>query len=288
MQNKDVSIIKDKLLKSLPTGSDVFSRMKRSVAESQGKYLRARLCMAFAYLFRYQGTSLFDLSCAIELIHLASLLQDDVFDNEEHRRRKPAFHMEWDKTMSILYSDIILSKAFSTILGLSRSDIAHEITDAVCNMCEGELLHRYKNSKKLAVDEYVEIVAKKTASLFSISCRTGAMLGTDRKEYINIAGEFGFNFGIAYQLIDDCRDLVSDLKNNIVTMPRILNESSCESTMSIAMDYVNQAALSLPKVTGVNIRKKSEELFDIVNWIRGRAVETKEVCKACSFDFLVV
>ena len=110
METYKSDIIRNIILDSLPEGKDILSRMKSSITEAQGKYLRARLCLIFAGIYSEPSDSAYSLAAAIELIHLASLLQDDVLDNEEKRRKRLAFHREWGKSMSILYSDVVFSK----------------------------------------------------------------------------------------------------------------------------------------------------------------------------------
>jgi len=264
----------------LPDDGGVLSLMRDAIAASGGKCIRARMCVEFARNLGFKGASLSGLAAAIELIHYASLLQDDIFDNDERRRNGPAFHVRWGKSASILYSDIMVSKAYKMILSINRNDIAGNIVDAVSDMCRGEILHRHRNKSGITADEYIDIVSKKTAALFRVSCQSGAMLATSRKGCIDLAAEFGFSYGVAFQLVDDCVDLEeTDLKNNVTTMPQILNDPSCRKTAALAIDYIKDAEKCVMKFDEIGDFAGTDGLSYALRSLEARAIDVKSRLK---------
>lgn len=277
--------VRDCIKHTLKGSTELLISMRDSLPIEKGRYLRAHMCLSFGLGGGSKNENAVLLASAIELVHLASLLQDDVFDSEEYRRELPTFQKQWGKTVSVLYSDILFSKATAMLLPLKRMDILDVILAAVRHMCAGEILHKFKNNEMLTVDEYLDIVGKKTASLFAVSCETGAMLVSPCKEYTDAAYSFGRDFGMAYQLIDDCFDLEeSDLKNRIMTLPRILDDLSCAQTIDFALRYIDRAENALDTVMRDMSATSLHELRKRIVWMREKTEEVRayraarEVC----------
>jgi octaprenyl-diphosphate synthase len=156
---------------------------------------------------------LITIAAAVELIHTASLIHDDVLDEAMMRHNKPSVNARWGNNISIAFGDYIYSKAFEMIGQCKNPDVFACISEAMYAMGEGELIHVcQRNNLKLAKDSYMVIVRKKTASLFAASCQAGTILGGCDHIVRMSLKEFGLNFGIAFQIIDDCRDITSEEK----------------------------------------------------------------------------
>jgi len=157
------------------------------------------------------GNELIRIATAVELIHMASLIHDDVLDKAMMRRRKPSINAKWGDDVSIALGDYIYSKAFELIGKCRNPDVFACISEAICVMCEGELTQVcQRKNLDLSKDSYVVIVKKKTASLFAACCHAGAIIGNHGRVIQAALKEFGLNFGIAFQIIDDYRDIISD------------------------------------------------------------------------------
>jgi geranylgeranyl pyrophosphate synthase len=153
---------------------------------------------------------LITLATAVELIHLASLIHDDILDKATVRRGKPSVNTVLGNDISIVFGDYIYSKAFELIGKCRNPDIFECISRTIYNMCEGELIQIcQRGNLNLPVDKYIAVVKKKTASLLATCCHAGAILGNHGQTVQTALKEFGMNFGIAFQIIDDCRDIVS-------------------------------------------------------------------------------
>jgi octaprenyl-diphosphate synthase len=151
------------------------------------------------------------LASAVELIHIASLIHDDVLDGATMRRSKPSINAELGDDISIIFGDYIYSKAFDLIGKCRNPDVFECISQAIHAMCEGELIQVYQRGNlELSKDSYITIVRKKTASLLAACCHAGGIVGNHNQTVRKILKGFGLNFGIAFQIIDDCKDLVSE------------------------------------------------------------------------------
>ncbi|MEE9583984.1 MAG: polyprenyl synthetase family protein [Candidatus Brocadiales bacterium] len=188
-----------------------------------------------------------DLAVVAELVHIATLIHDDVIDEATMRRHVESVNMKWGREISILLGDYIWSRGF-TILASMDSQIATYIMSQTVNiMCEGELIQlirRYDLS--LTEEEYLDILDRKTARLFATSCRLGAMFAGANRKMQETLTDYGLKVGMAFQIVDDCLDIIgsedemgkslsSDLKKGKLTLPMIrlagdLPEARREST----------------------------------------------------------
>ena len=191
--------------------------MSNSLLKSGGKKLRPALVILSEKAASAGKNSscnhneLIMLASAVELIHIASLIHDDVLDGATMRRSKPSINAELGDDISIIFGDYIYSKAFDLIGKCRNPDVFECISQAIHAMCEGELIQVYQRGNlDLSKDNYITIVRKKTASLLAACCHAGGIVGNHNQNVQKILKGFGLNFGIAFQIIDDCKDLISE------------------------------------------------------------------------------
>jgi octaprenyl-diphosphate synthase len=191
--------------------------MSGSLLESRGKRLRPALVIlsekaaAVGKSSNCNQDDLIKLATAVELIHMASLIHDDVLDGAAMRRSKPSINARLGDDISIVFGDYIYSKAFELIGKCRNPDVFECISQAIYVMCEGELIQVcQRGNLNLSKDNYITIVRKKTASLFAACCHAGTILGNHSPAVQTTLKEFGLNFGIAFQIIDDCKDIISE------------------------------------------------------------------------------
>ena len=189
--------------------------MSEALLESGGKRLRPALVI-FSEKAASAGKKcnrdydqLIRLATAMELIHLASLIHDDILDGATMRRSKPSINAKLGNAASIIFGDYIYSRAFELIGKCRNPDIFECICHAIYVMCEGELIQVcQRGDPDLSKDNYIAIVKKKTASLFAACCHAGTIIGNHSRIVQLTLKEFGLNFGIAFQIIDDCKDII--------------------------------------------------------------------------------
>ena len=185
--------------------------------EAGGKRMRPALvflaeraaCGAGARTCDHQ--ELIEAAAVMELIHIASLIHDDVLDEATVRHNKPTINTRYGDDVSIVLGDYVYSKAFQLIGKRGRAELFSCLSEAIHAMCEGELIHIcQRHNIDLTERNYIMIAQKKTASLFAASCRAGAIIGSQTESVQMALKEFGLNFGIAFQIMDDCRDVISE------------------------------------------------------------------------------
>lgn len=155
-------------------------------------------------------TGLVEIATAVELIHTATLIHDDIIDRSPLRRAQPTFHHRWGTERAVLMGDYLHATAF-TLIARQDSVVMQTMADVCRQLCRGELREveaRYRLD--LTEAEYLDIIRDKTGSLIGGCCRCGAYLGGCEAEAVEQLAAFGMSFGLAFQIIDDCLDLNGD------------------------------------------------------------------------------
>src|SRR5574344_1931886 len=170
---------------------------------STGKMLRSKLILKIAGV----NPESIKLCAVVEMIHAASLLHDDVIDDANTRRGKPSINALYDNKTSIMFGDILYSRAF-TELSQMHKEVAYHISNAVTELSIGEMMDvDLTQSFNSSYDKYLTMIYKKTASLIEASARSAAILiGCDSEKYAS----YGKNLGLAFQMIDDILDITQD------------------------------------------------------------------------------
>jgi len=179
-----------------------------------GKMLRSKLILKIAGV----NTESIKLCAVVEMIHAASLLHDDVIDEADTRRGKPSVNALYDNKTSIMFGDILYSKAF-TQLTLMDKKIAYTVSNAVTLLSIGEMLDvDLTNTFNTSYEKYHDMIYKKTASLIEAAAKAAAILaGLDEEKY----ALYGKNLGLAFQMVDDILDITSD--SNTLGKPAMLD-----------------------------------------------------------------
>jgi octaprenyl-diphosphate synthase len=173
------------------------------------------------------------LGAVVEMIHLATLVHDDVVDNAAMRRYTASVNVRWSNKDAVLLGDIIFARAINLLASIRNYRALDLLTQSVSTICEGEI-HQNQLAHDASLDEatYLKIIRNKTASLYSAGCELAALLSGVRGEVVEAFSHFGMSLGTAFQIIDDCLDisgeesvvgksLGSDVTNGKVTLPII-------------------------------------------------------------------
>lgn len=180
------------------------------VLSSGGKRLRPALVLLSSKCLNGNSPMILDTACAIELIHMASLIHDDIIDSADLRRGKPAVHVIWGVEAAVTIGDYLFSRAMEILAGHGNSEVISILSRTLKRMAEGELLETFnRRNVGLTEEEYIGIVSGKTASLMSTSCELAANITSTSAVYDKALSRYGLNFGISYQVMDDLLDLVS-------------------------------------------------------------------------------
>lgn len=204
------------------------------VTDNGGKRLRPVLTILAAKLSGYEGDAAISLGVAIEFMHTATLLHDDVIDGAMLRRGRASINKKWGNHISVLVGDFFYCRAMDMLVKHGDLRVLRVITDAITTTTEGEIFEITKsNNLTTTEDDYLQIIHGKTAALIGAACHCGGILGRLSENYEQALKNFGVNLGIAFQLIDDVLDYTSDevtfgktqgidLREGKLTLPLIL------------------------------------------------------------------
>lgn len=183
-----------------------------------GKRLRPALVLLSANSVSHQASTinhqLIHLSTAVELVHAASLIHDDIIDGAEMRRDQESLNKKFGNQVAVLAGDMVYAGAFSLLSGMpvANNEQRTKILDIFCQitqrMCNGEISEQQITSSKRRItrEQYLEMIRDKTACFMSACCQSGAILANSDKKYIQALSGYGFDFGMTYQIIDDYID----------------------------------------------------------------------------------
>ncbi len=261
---------------------------------STGKMLRSKLILKIAGV----NIESIKLCAVVEMIHAASLLHDDVIDDADTRRGKPSINALYDNKTSIMFGDILYSRAFTELSQMDKK-VAYHISNAVTELSIGEMMDvDLTKSFNSSYEDYLEMIYKKTASLIEASARSAAILANlDSQKFAN----YGKNLGLAFQMIDDILDITQDeetlgkpsmhdFKEGKVTIPylylyeRVENKEYLKSlykkdlnqdeilwikeqmkTTNALNDAIKEAKnIGLLAINSIKDEKNSSELIDIM------------------------
>ena len=181
------------------------------VCGSAGKRLRPALALLAGGATGKITSSHVDLAVIIELIHMATLVHDDIMDGADLRREQPTVNAKWGNSISVLLGDALLAHAMRLATNFSETEVVRRIADAATEVCTGEIIQTQRRfDLKLSVQDYYKIVEMKTAALFAAASELGGFLSETNPEKIGALKQFGIKLGTAYQVYDDCLDLVGD------------------------------------------------------------------------------
>ena len=194
-----------------------------------GKRIRPALLLLSSKLFPHKGRGAVRLGAVVEIIHTATLVHDDIIDEAQTRRGRPAANTRWGNSKCVLAGDWLYMQAFKIAVQERNFRILDTLIELTQQMVEGELLQMEKLGKLICLDEHFDLIFRKTACLFSVCMRLGAILGGATPEQEEACASYGRNLGMAFQIVDDVLDLTasesvlgkpvaSDLREGKVTM----------------------------------------------------------------------
>ncbi|MFI3304162.1 MAG: polyprenyl synthetase family protein [Rikenellaceae bacterium] len=248
------------------TENDLLSNMLRDALSSRGKGVRPMLVMLAAAMVSKSGyisKRAYIAAMMCEMIHLASLVHDDVIDEAPTRRGKPSLNAKWQSKRAVLVGDYILARNLNIGLTSGQFDLVTHIVGAIAILCEGEVIQDdCARRHTMTREEYLSIIAKKTASLISISTSAGAKAAGGSHEDVARMREFGRALGMAFQIQDDILDYTpssssgkspyQDLIEGKITLPLlILLERADEEQQKTILELVKNSAESVEARTKI-------------------------------------
>jgi octaprenyl-diphosphate synthase len=198
---------------SISTRDNIIKLISDYLLEAGGKRLRPILTIMSAKLFDYNGNNHIKIAAAVEFIHSATLLHDDVVDESNLRRGNLTTHQKWGNKLSILVGDFLFSQAFMMMVNTNSLPVLEVLSRAAGIIAEGEVMQlNVINNIELSKEQYIKIISAKTAELFAAACKAGAIIAEQTEETSQLMYELGANIGIAFQIIDDILDYSANIK----------------------------------------------------------------------------
>jgi octaprenyl-diphosphate synthase len=200
----------------------------------RGKRLRPLIALLAAGATGEIKSQHVDLAVIVELIHIATLVHDDIMDEADRRRGQPTVNARWGNSLSVLLGDCLFAHALNLSASFDEPEISRAIARTASEVCSGEMIQTQRRfDLQLRVEDYLRIVEMKTGSLFAVAAELAATISGADKDKIDILRQFGMRIGTAYQIYDDCLDLAgteaktgktlgTDLRKGKFTLP-VLN-----------------------------------------------------------------
>jgi octaprenyl-diphosphate synthase len=227
-------LVEEELRRNFESKIETIQDVGDHILGGGGKRLRPALLLLVSRMLRYEGYRDVVYAAVIELIHTATLVHDDIIDEAAIRRGRTSINYRWGNNLTVLVGDYLYTHSMSMALAEGNLDILRLLSNVTIRMIEGEILGLEQNGRAdLTLDDYFEIVGRKTAALFGACCRIPAYLADVSETTATALYNYGFNLGICFQLIDDLLDFtsstevlgkpaLSDLKEGKLTLPLIL------------------------------------------------------------------
>jgi octaprenyl-diphosphate synthase len=229
---EDLVAIEQELGRDAASGVSTITEIAEYLREGGGKRIRPSLLLLAAHLLDYSGPSAIRLGAVVEMVHTATLVHDDIIDGAQTRRGRPSPNTTWGNEKCVLAGDWLYMQAFRVALEEQNLRVLELLIGLTQQMVEGELLQIQRLGKAVSEAEYYDLIFRKTACLFSVSMKLGAVLaGATEMQEANLA-TYGRAVGLSFQIVDDVLDLTateevlgkpvaSDLREGKATLPII-------------------------------------------------------------------
>jgi octaprenyl-diphosphate synthase len=202
-------------------------------------------------------------ACAVEFLHMESIIHDDIIDNETMRRLKEPFHIKYGYNTSVLTGDFVLGLILAISSRLNNARITKDLATTAMLMSEGEMIEsRLETSEDVTFDDYLRVIEYKTATAFEVAARIGAIIANGSEEEIEALTEYGKNIGIAYQIRDD----LLDWKNEDKLFNLLIKKSSDPRDVfnkmeELLKEFSDKARTSLRKIADNNAKINLDNLI---------------------------
>jgi octaprenyl-diphosphate synthase len=229
-----LQLVEDELRRNFQSQIRTIHDVGEHILAGGGKRLRPALLLLVSRMLRYEGYRDVVYAAVVEFIHTATLVHDDIIDEAAIRRGRTSINYRWGNHLTVLVGDYLYTHSMNLALAEGNLDVLRLLSNVTIRMIEGEILGLEQNGRAdLSIDDYFDIVGRKTAALFGACCRIPGYL-VDAPETTSTAlFNYGFNLGVCFQLIDDLLDFtsstevlgkpaLSDLKEGKLTLPLIL------------------------------------------------------------------
>jgi len=230
---------------------------------SRGKRLRPLVALLSGGATGAITSAHVDLAVILELVHIATLVHDDIMDEAERRRGQPTVNARWGNSLSVLLGDCLFAQALNLSTHFENAEISRSISQAAREVCSGEIIQTQRRfDLHLAIDEYRRIVEMKTGSLFAAAAELGAVLNEMEPALVRSLKSFGMKIGAAYQIYDDCLDIAGDESVVGKTLGTDLRKGKL--TLPVLLLLQSAPALEREQYCQMIVEGKVDEMTDVL------------------------
>ena len=264
----DLEVVDHTFQEQATSALDILNAAAHYAISSPGKRVRTALTLLSGKLIEYHFDKLLPLSVAFEMVHLASLVHDDILDHADTRRGLPTINARYGTNIAILLGDYLFAKTAGLIAEVEDFRIDRLFSDTVASVCEGNIIELLSAHRlDLSVDTYLDRISHKTAGLMAACCKGGAIVGGGSDAQIALLHQYGLNLGMAFQIIDDVLDYAgdeltigkpagNDLRQGLVTLPLIY-----------ALHYKHNGQAERISCLLQQSDPDADEVADVVRWV---------------------
>ena len=262
---KDLKIFQVEFKSALKSDVKLINSISNYLVKNRGKTIRPILTLLCAKVCGDPTENTYKAAAMMELLHVATLIHDDIVDDATLRRGKPSIKRIWKNKISVLMGDFILSKALINMVKLKDFDALDLISNTAEKLSAGEIMQIEKSlTKRMTKSVYYEMINQKTASLIAASCELGAITTTKKEEDRKATFNYGENLGMAFQIKDDLFDFLGsenqtgknsngDVKKNMITLPLIYSiENTGRATRNMLKSLVRKKKKNVTTLKEIN------------------------------------
>lgn len=277
----ELAAVDEYIEEKINSNVELIEKSTRYIYQSGGKRIRPALLLMAAKLFGYQGRKAKYYAAVMEFIHTATLIHDDIVDEATLRRGQTSANSLWGNDVTVLVGDYLYVRSMGLAIEMGNLQVLQVISDVTLRMIEGMIVELTRaGDLSISEDEYLDILRRKTAYLFSGCSKIGAVLAEAGEEQQQLVADYGLNLGMAFQVVDDMLDFVadqkvlgkpvlSDLKEGHVTLPVLYALKAEPRATAIVQSVIERKALD-------DVSRK--EILDLVR--RHRVLEmTQQVAE---------
>ena len=251
---------------SLYSESEFIEPLKYSL--EGGKRIRPIILTLSAESIGKIDDNTFAASCAVALLHMESIIHDDIIDNETMRRQKDPFHIKYGYNTSVLTGDFVLGLILAISSRLNNPRITKDLGSTAMLMSEGEMIEtRLETGEDVTFDDYLKVIEYKTATAFEVAARAGAIIANGTEEQIGALSEYGINLGIAYQIRDDLFDWKNEDKLFNILIKKSSDPRDVFNKMEeLLKEFAEKARMSLRTIPDNDAKTKLENLIKFTSF----------------------
>ncbi|RYE06511.1 MAG: polyprenyl synthetase family protein [Rickettsiaceae bacterium] len=288
---EDISAMNEIIFTHLVAKEYLITLVSNHLLKGKGKRIRPILTILTSKMFGYEGVDHIKLASAVEFIHTATLLHDDVVDGSELRRFRPTANTIWGNKASILVGDFLFSQSFKLMVSANSLSALNSLSRASAIIAEGEIAQLAKLNQKRIINiiEYEQIVTAKTAELLGAACEVGAIIAGEDENTCQKLRKFGIELGKIFQVVDDLLDYTSkdgntgknigdDFLEGKVTIPLIILQQKLAQQDRVKIeDMISNETRSSSDlewvINQINSYNVVQEVKEYVALLKVRAVE---------------